>query len=237
MTTTTTTTTFFVVGPASSRTHAGLAGCGARCICNEGMRVSDNRCIAPSGRARWIKLPGGCIDDCRAPVVALAILPLLLIQPGALKCNPSRGWFIPRQCPPAGQDVARSFFMSLSLVSKISCSARMDERARFDTYVYSRDQHLCGSKRAPKWPIAYQGIRGDADSSIYIPSLHGSKILDNLRISEHTLFVREISCMKFIYRKVIRPTDLLTLNWSKINLSCFICIPDHIIFRHYTWNH
>lgn len=50
--------TFFVVGPASSRTHgAGLAGCGARCICNEGMRVSDNRCIAPTGCARCIKPP------------------------------------------------------------------------------------------------------------------------------------------------------------------------------------
>lgn len=144
----TTTTTFFVVGPASSRTHgAGLAGCGARCICNEGMRVSDNRCIAPTGCARCIKPPGGCIDDCRAPVVALAISPLLLIQPGALKCNPSRGWFIPRQCPPAGQDVARSFFMSLSLVSKISCSARMDERTRFDTYVYSRDQLFADQNR------------------------------------------------------------------------------------------
>lgn len=105
----------------------------ARCICNEGCTPP----IAATPRARCIKPPGGCIG-CRARNLAPVLARALLIQPRALKCNPSRGWFILRQCPPAGQDVARPFFMSLSPVSKISRSAR--ERASEQSLIrmYSR---------------------------------------------------------------------------------------------------
>jgi len=110
----------------------------ARCICNEGCAPP----IADTPRACCIKSLGGCIGSragCRARNLAsvLARARALLIQPQALKCNPSHGWFIPRQCPPAGQDVARPFFMSLSPVSKISRSARERTSERSLTRTYS----------------------------------------------------------------------------------------------------
>lgn len=76
----------------------------------------------------------------------------------------------------------------------------------------------------------------NANSIIYIFSLDNSKIFDNLGIvlMNIHLFICEIFCMNFFYRKVAWSMDLLMLNYSEINLSCFICIPDHIISRHYT---
>jgi len=133
-------TTLFVAGvvlPRACRIRA-------RCICNEGCAppITATSCHY----ARALHKTAGRLHRqsrrlSRSQSRFCALARALLIQPRALKCNPSRGWFIPRQCPPAGQDVARPFFMSLSPVSKISRSAReqtserASERAKFDTYV------------------------------------------------------------------------------------------------------
>lgn len=171
-----------------SLSSSSFAGCGARCICNEGMRVSDNRAAShPARRARCIKSPGGCIG-CRARDLAAARA-LLLSSPGHWNAIPRADDLYLASARPRGR---MSHVPSLCLYrsSRKYPAAReqINEHGLTSTFIRATIiVALRGSKRAS----AYRKNGGiyNTDSSIYVSSRDNSKRFDNLRLLIEHYFI------------------------------------------------
>lgn len=162
------------VGPPERR--PGTEACRIRvpCICNEGCTSPTRIGAAVAASLRTMNKSSAR----RVSAVWRALARPLLIQPGALKCNPSRGWFIPRQCPPAGQDVARLFFMSLSFAFE-NIPQRRSALRLTRTYQHDR-RHRSARGSNPNDRVQSM----DANERFEVPLLASKHISPSLFVSQ-----------------------------------------------------